>query len=187
MEDPICWMGLHELSGRIRRREISPLEVAEAHLRRIESINPKIMGFLTVTADLALEEAKRAGEEIASGRWRGPLHGVPYGAKDIIDTAGVRATNGSSFFRDHVPAGDAECIARLRRAGAVLLGKCHTHEFAAGGTTINPHYGTTRNPWNLDCIVGGSSGGSAAARRLRLPPGKTQPRGQGFSIDSPSS
>jgi aspartyl-tRNA(Asn)/glutamyl-tRNA(Gln) amidotransferase subunit A len=129
-----------------------------------------LSAFLTLTGDRALEEARRAEAEIAAGRWRGPLHGVPYGAKDIIDTAGIRTTHGSSFFSDHVPTADAECITRLRRAGAILLGKTLTHEFASATTTINPHYGTARNPWKLDRITGGSSGGSAAAVAAGLCP-----------------
>jgi aspartyl-tRNA(Asn)/glutamyl-tRNA(Gln) amidotransferase subunit A len=157
------YLSVHDLAGRIRRRELSPVEVVEAHLRRIEALNPRLSAFLTLTADRALEEARRAEAEIASGHWRGPLHGIPYGAKDIIETAGIRTTHGSSFFRDHVPARDAECIVRLRRAGAILTGKTLTHEFASAATTINPHYGTARNPWKLDRITGGSSGGSAAA------------------------
>jgi aspartyl-tRNA(Asn)/glutamyl-tRNA(Gln) amidotransferase subunit A len=161
--ETLCYLSLHDLSGRIRRREVSPIEVAEAFLRRIEELNPRVWSFLTLCADRALEDAKLAGAEIAAGRWRGALHGVPYGVKDIIETAGIRTTNGSSFFRDHVPSEDAECVARLRRAGAVMLGKTMTHEFAAAPTTINPHFGTARNPWKLDRITGGSSGGSAAA------------------------
>jgi aspartyl-tRNA(Asn)/glutamyl-tRNA(Gln) amidotransferase subunit A len=161
--ETLCQLSLHDLSGRIRRGELSPAECVEAFLQRIEELNPRLSAFLTVCADRALEEAKRAGAEIAAGHWRGPLHGIPCGIKDIIETAGVRTTNGSSFFRDHVPSQDAECIARLRRAGAVLLGKTLTHEFAAATTTINRHFGTARNPWKLDRITGGSSGGSAAA------------------------
>jgi aspartyl-tRNA(Asn)/glutamyl-tRNA(Gln) amidotransferase subunit A len=161
--EALCHLSLHDLSGRIRRGEVSPVACVDAFLQRIEALNPRLSAFLTVCADGALEEAKRAGAEIAAGHWRGPLHGVPCGIKDIIETAGVRTTNGSSFFRDHVPSQDAECIARLRRAGAVMLGKTLTHEFAAATTTINPHFGTARNPWKPDRIVGGSSGGSAAA------------------------
>ncbi|MEK6711340.1 MAG: MqnA/MqnD/SBP family protein, partial [Nitrospinota bacterium] len=161
--EELCYLSVHDLSIRIQRREISPVEAVEAHLRRIEALNPKLNAFLTVTADRAREEAKRAEAEIAAGRWRGPLHGVPYGAKDIIETAGIRTTHGSSFFRDHVPAQDAECIVRLRLAGAILTGKCHTHEFASAPTNVNPHYGPARNPWKTDRITGGSSGGSAAA------------------------
>ena len=161
--EALCYLSLHDLSGRIRSGEVSPAAAVEAFLQRIEELNPRLSAFLTVCADSALEQAKRAGAEIAAGRWRGPLHGVPYGVKDIIETAGVRTTNGSSFFRNHVPSEDAECIARLRSAGAVMLGKTLTHEFAAAPTTINPHFGTARNPWKLERITGGSSGGSAAA------------------------
>jgi aspartyl-tRNA(Asn)/glutamyl-tRNA(Gln) amidotransferase subunit A len=166
----LCYLSVHDLAGRIRQRQVSPVEVVEAHLRRIEALNPKLSAFFTLTGDRALEEARRAEAEIAAGRWRGPLHGVPYGAKDIIETAGVRTTHGSSFFRDHVPAEDADCIVRLRRAGAILLGKTLTHEFASAATTINPHYGTAHNPWKLDRITGGSSGGSAAAVAAGLCP-----------------
>src|SRR5262245_26446765 len=159
----LCHLSVHDLAGRIRQQDVSPVEVVEAHLRRIEALNPKLSAFFTLTADRALEDARRAEAEIAAGRWRGPLHGIPYGAKDIIDTAGVLTTHRSSFFRDHVPTEDAECIVRLKRAGSIMLGKTLTHEFASAATTINPHYGTAHNPWNLDRITGGSSGGSAAA------------------------
>jgi len=106
--ETLCYLSLHDLSGRIRRGDVSPVEAVEAFLQRIEQLNPRLSAFLTLCADRALEEAKRAGAEIAAGRWRGPLHGVPYGTKDIIETAGVRTTNGSSFFRNHVPSEDAE-------------------------------------------------------------------------------
>jgi aspartyl-tRNA(Asn)/glutamyl-tRNA(Gln) amidotransferase subunit A len=159
----LCDRSVQDLAGRIQRREISPVEVVDAYLRRIEALNPRLLAYLTLTADSAREEARRAEGEIAAGRWRGPLHGIPYGAKDIIETKGVRTTHGSSFFRDFVPDRDAECITRLRNSGAIMLGKTHTHEFAAATTNINPHYGTAHNPWNLDRITGGSSGGSAAA------------------------
>jgi aspartyl-tRNA(Asn)/glutamyl-tRNA(Gln) amidotransferase subunit A len=166
----LCDFSVHDLGGRIRRRDVSPVEVVDAHLRRIEAVNPRLSAFYTVTGDRAREEARRAEAEIAAGRWRGPLHGIPYGAKDIIETAGILTTHGSSFFRDHVPAEDAECIVRLRQAGAILLGKTLTHEFASAATTINPHYGTAHNPWKLDRITGGSSGGSAAAVAAGLCP-----------------
>ena len=169
-DDSLCFLSLHDLAERVRTRDLSPVDVVEAHLRRIESLNQTLFAFITVTAEAARREAKQAEAEIVAGRYRGPLHGIPFGAKDIFDTAGVRTTHGSSFFRDNVPAEDAESVRRLRQAGAVLLGKCHTHEFAAAPTTINPHYGTTRNPWNLERIVGGSSGGSAAALAAALCP-----------------
>jgi len=161
--EDLYYRGVHDLAGRIQRRDLSPVEVVDMYLRRIEALNPRLSAYLTLTAESARVEAKRAEAEIAAGRWRGPLHGIPYGVKDIIETKGVRTTHGSSFFRDFVPDRDAECITRLRSAGAIMLGKTLTHEFAAATTTINPHYGTAHNPWNLDCITGGSSGGSAAA------------------------
>src|SRR3989442_554167 len=157
----LCQPSVHDLAGRIRQRDVSPVEVVEAHLRRIDALNPRLSAFFTLTGDRALEEARQAEAEIAAGRWRGPLHGIPYGAKDIIETAGVRTPHGSSFFRDPAPAEDAECIARLKRAGAIMLGKTLTHEFASAATTINPHYGTARNPWNLDRITVGSSGAAS--------------------------
>src|SRR2546427_249995 len=175
----LCHLSVHDLAGRIRQRDVSPVEVVEAHLRRIDALNPRLSAFFTLTGDRALEEARRAEAEIAAGHWRGPLHGIPYGAKDIIETAGVRTTHGSSFFRDHVPAEDAECIARLKRAGAIMLGKTLTHEFASAATTINPHYGTARNPWNLDRITGGSSGGSGPAGGAGRPARRLSPRGRG--------
>jgi len=161
--ETICYRGVHDLAAAIQRRTISPVEIVEAYLGRIEELNPRLSAYLTLTANSAREEAKQAEVEIAAGRWRGPLHGIPFGAKDIFETAGVRTTHGSSFFRDFVPERDAECMTRLRNAGAIMLGKTLTHEFAAATTTINPHYGTARNPWNLERITGGSSGGSAAA------------------------
>src|SRR3989441_1843477 len=127
----LCHLSVHDLAGRIRQRDVSQVEVVEAHLRRIDALNPRLSAFFTLTGDRALEEARRAEAEIAAGHWRGPLPGVPYGAKDIIQTAGVRAPHGSSFFRDHVPAQDAQCIVRLKRAGGLMAGKHLTHEFAA--------------------------------------------------------
>src|SRR5262249_49137436 len=143
--ETLCYLSLHDLSGRIRRGGVSPVEAGGAFPPRGGQPKPRPSGFLPLFADRAIGEAQTPRGEIAAGRWRGPLHGVPYGIKDIIETAGVRTTNGSSFFRNHVPSEDAECIARLRRAGAVMLGKTLTHEFAAAPTTINPHFGTARN------------------------------------------
>lgn len=163
MADDLCYAPVHELSRRIEQKELSPLDVVEANLERIEAVNPKVLGFIHVTAEAARKEAKKAGEEIAAGRRKSPLHGIPYGVKDIIDTAGVRTTRGSSFFMDRVPEEDALAVAGLKKAGAVLLGKCHTQEFASGPMSHNPHLGTARNPWDLRRITGGSSTGSAAS------------------------
>src|SRR3989442_1819351 len=180
----LCQLSVHDLAGRISQRDVSRVEVVEAPLRWIDALTPRLSAFFTVTGDRALEEARRAEAEIAAGHWRGPLHGIPYGAKDIIETAGVRTTHGSSFFRDHVPAEDAECIVRLKRAGAIMLGKTLTHEFASAATTINPHYGTARNPWNLDRITGGSSGGADPGGGARILPVHLRP-GHGGALPQP--
>ena len=149
-------------AGAFSAREISPVEIVDAYLRRIEALNPRLSAYLTLTADSAREEAMRAEAEIAAGRWRGPLHGIPYGVKDIIETKGVGPRTVRAFFRTLFPSG-TPMHHPTASAGAIMLGKTLTHEFAAATTTINPHYGTAHNPWNLDCITGGSSGGSAAA------------------------
>jgi aspartyl-tRNA(Asn)/glutamyl-tRNA(Gln) amidotransferase subunit A len=171
--DDLCYLSIAELGGLMRARTVSPVEVTAAHLARIERLNPVLNAFVTVMADQAREAARVAEAELAAGRWRGPLHGVPIGVKDIFDTAGVRTTQGSSFYRDNVPAEDAEAVRRLKDAGAIVIGKCNTHEFAAGSTTNNPWYGATRNPWALDRSPGGSSGGSGAAVAAFLCPGAT--------------
>lgn len=173
IDDDLCFLSIAELASLMRARTVSPVEVTEAHLARIERLNPALNAFVTVMAAPAREAARRADAELAAGRWRGPLHGVPLGVKDIFDTAGVRTTNGSSFYRDNVPAEDAEAVRRLKDAGAILVGKCNTHEFAAGSTTNNPWYGATRNPWALDRVPGGSSGGSGAAVAAFMCPGAT--------------
>jgi aspartyl-tRNA(Asn)/glutamyl-tRNA(Gln) amidotransferase subunit A len=172
-QDDLCFLSIAELGSLVRARTVSPVEVTDAHLARIERLNPVLNAFVTVMADEARAAARRAEAELSAGRWRGPLHGVPIGVKDIFDTAGVRTTNGSSFYRDHVPTEDAEAVRRLKDAGAILIGKCNTHEFAAGSTTNNPWYGATRNPWALDRSPGGSSGGSGAAVAAFLCPGAT--------------
>jgi aspartyl-tRNA(Asn)/glutamyl-tRNA(Gln) amidotransferase subunit A len=154
---------LVELGERLRRRELSPVEVTVDCLARIEKLNPALNAFITVTAEAALSQARVAEAEIGRGQWRGPLHGIPLGLKDLIDTAGVRTTAASALFKDRIPAEDAELVGRLRGAGAVLLGKQNLHEFAYGGSSLVSYYGDVHNPWNLGHIAGGSSGGSAAA------------------------
>ncbi len=154
---------LAELSQVIERREASPEDVTRAYLERIESLDGRINSYITVAADEALAEARRASDEIARGQRRGPLHGLPMGLKDLFATKGLRTTAGSKILADWVPDADAHMVSLLRNAGVVVLGKLNMHEWAAGGTTINPHYGPTRNPWDLERIPGGSSGGSGAA------------------------
>jgi aspartyl-tRNA(Asn)/glutamyl-tRNA(Gln) amidotransferase subunit A len=147
----------------LRRRELSPVELTQNCLAQIEKLNPTLNAFITVTADLALEQARCAEAEILRGHWRGPLHGIPLALKDLIDISGIRTTAASALFQDRVPTEDAEVVRRLKDAGAVLLGKQNLHEFAYGGSSMISYYGEVRNPWNPACIAGGSSGGSAAA------------------------
>jgi aspartyl-tRNA(Asn)/glutamyl-tRNA(Gln) amidotransferase subunit A len=151
------------LAGRIRRGEIGSLAATEAYLDRITQLDDRLNSFITVIAAAARDSAQQADEALQQGRVLGPLHGLPIAVKDNIDTAGVRTTVGSAFFFDRVPEQDAEVARRLREAGAVLLGKLTMHEFAYGATNQNPHHGDCRNPWDLACIPGGSSGGSGAA------------------------
>jgi aspartyl-tRNA(Asn)/glutamyl-tRNA(Gln) amidotransferase subunit A len=159
---------LSEAAQRIASREISPVELTQAFLERIEAVDPQVNSFITVTPELAMESARQAEEEIQQNGPRSPLHGIPLALKDLFETRGVRTTAGSKFFADWVPEEDAETVRRLKSAGAVLLGKLNMHEIALGLTTVNPHYGPCRNPWALDCVVGGSSGGSAAALAARM-------------------
>lgn len=152
-----------QLAPRLRRKEISPLELTRDCLERIESLNPALNAFITVTAESALADARAAETEIARGEWRGPLHGIPVALKDLIDTAGVRTTAASALYKDRVPAEDAEVVRRLKLAGAVIVGKNNLHEFAYGGSSLVSFFGEAHNPWNLGHVAGGSSGGSAAA------------------------
>lgn len=156
-------MSIAQAASLIRARELSPLDLTEIYLRRIERREPTINAYITVTAERALADATRATDEIAAGTDRGPLHGIPIALKDLIATAGIRTTAGSKILADWVPDADSTVARKLREAGSVLLGKLNTHEYAYGGTTNNPHYGATRNPWDITCIPGGSSGGSGAA------------------------
>ncbi len=151
-------------SGKLlRNREVSSLELTEKCLARIEEFNPALNAFITITADSALAQAREADTEIQRGNWRGPLHGIPLGLKDLIDTAGIRTTAASARFKDRIPTEDAEVVSQLKGAGAVLLGKQNMHEFAYGGSSLVSYYGDVHNPWNTAHIAGGSSGGSAAA------------------------
>jgi aspartyl-tRNA(Asn)/glutamyl-tRNA(Gln) amidotransferase subunit A len=165
----LAYASIAELAPAIRTRAVSPVELVETLLARIERFGA-LNAFITVTAEAALAQAREAEREIGRGEYRGPLHGIPVSLKDLIDTRGVRTTCGSRILSEHVPAGDAAVAERLRTAGAVLLGKNALHEFAFGVTTDNPHYGPTRNPWGPDRIPGGSSGGSGAAVAAGLGP-----------------
>ena len=154
---------ISELAPRLRRKEISPVEITRECLSGIEKLNPSLNAFITVTDESALAEARTAEEEIFKGTWRGPLHGIPIALKDLIDTAGVRTTSASALHEDRIPARDAEVVRRLRQAGAVFVGKNNLHEFAYGGSSLVSHFGDVHNPWDVNRITGGSSGGSAAS------------------------
>ncbi len=163
MHSELCGLPIEKLAPLLARKKVSPVEVLEAVLERIERSQPILNAYLTVTAEAARGDAARAEREITKGRYRGPLHGIPISLKDNIWTRGVRTTAGSKVLADFIPEQDATVARRLRRAGAILVGKTNLHEFAFGFTTNNPHYGPTRNPWDVERIPGGSSGGSAAA------------------------
>jgi len=165
----LAYASVAELAPRLRSRALSPVELLEDLLARIVRFGV-LNAFITVTGAEAMAQARAAQEEIAAGRYRGPLHGIPVSLKDLIDTQGIRTTCGSRILADRIPVEDATVAARLREAGAVLLGKTALHEFAYGVTTNNPHFGPTRNPWHLDRIPGGSSGGSGAAVASGLGP-----------------
>jgi aspartyl-tRNA(Asn)/glutamyl-tRNA(Gln) amidotransferase subunit A len=161
-------LSLAEAAAMIRSRKLSPVELTDAYLRRIEEINPRINAYVTVTRDRARADARRAADEIAKGGYKGPLHGIPIAHKDLYATAGIRTTAGSKVLGDWIPDKDAAVVRKLAQSGSVLLGKLNTFEFAYGFTTNNPHYGNTRNPWALDRTPGGSSGGSGAATAASL-------------------
>jgi aspartyl-tRNA(Asn)/glutamyl-tRNA(Gln) amidotransferase subunit A len=162
------WLSISEVSHLIRDKKISPVELTEGCLRRIERLNPKLNAFITVTAESALAQAREAETEIKGGHWRGPLHGIPIALKDLFDTAGVRTTAASELFKDRTPTQDGEIVRRLKEAGAVLLGKLNMHEFAYGGSSVISYYGPVHNPWSLDHEAGGSSSGSAVAMAAGL-------------------
>lgn len=156
-------MNILETSELLRSRRVSPVELAKDCLARIEKLNPSLNAFITVTAESALAEARKAEEEIQRGEWRGPLHGIPIALKDLIDVAGLPTTAASNLFRNRVATEDADVVRNLKKAGVVFLGKQNLHEFAYGGSSMISAYGPVRNPWKREHIAGGSSGGSAAS------------------------
>jgi aspartyl-tRNA(Asn)/glutamyl-tRNA(Gln) amidotransferase subunit A len=163
VSDDLSTLSLAEASARLRSRSVTPTQLVQACLARIQTYNPKTNAFITVLREQALAQAKSLEAEIQAGKFRSPLHGVPIALKDNIDTAGVRTTAASAVFDDRVPTEDAEVVRRLKAAGAIFIGKANLHEFAFGGTSATSYYGPVRNPWALDRNPGGSSGGSAAA------------------------
>jgi aspartyl-tRNA(Asn)/glutamyl-tRNA(Gln) amidotransferase subunit A len=156
-------MTISEAAAKLRAHQISSVELARESLRAIRREQPRLNAFITITEDLALEQARRADDELARGIDRGPLHGIPYALKDVFATRGIRTTCGSKLFFDFIPDYDSAVYERLREAGAVLMGKTGLHELAYGITNNNPHFGPVRNPRDPERIPGGSSGGSGAA------------------------
>ncbi len=161
-------MNIEEAAAQLRRREISAVELARESLRRIRQAQPLLNAFITITEDVALEQARRADEELSRGIDRGPLHGIPYALKDLFETRGIRTTAGSKIFADYIPDRDCAVYRELTEAGAVLMGKTGMHELAYGVTNENPHFGPVRNPRDPTRVSGGSSGGSAAAVAAEL-------------------
>ena len=169
-DDALCDMTAVDLAARIRSRQVSAREVMSAHLARIERVNPRVNAIVTLVAERAMADAAKADEAQARGDKLGPLHGLPVAHKDLVNTAGIRTTRGSRFYKDLVPTTDALIVTRIRAAGAITLGKTNTPEFGAGSQTFNEVFGATRNPYDLTKTVGGSSGGAAASLRCGLVP-----------------
>jgi amidase len=159
----ICHWPATEMAARLRRRELSARELMEHHLRRVDRWNPRVNAIVTLDPDRALAAADAADRALRRGEAVGPLHGLPMAHKDLQDTAGMRTTYGSPIYREYIPETDSLLVERLKRAGAIAIGKTNTPEFGAGSQTFNPVFGVTRNPYHLGKTVGGSSGGAAAA------------------------
>jgi aspartyl-tRNA(Asn)/glutamyl-tRNA(Gln) amidotransferase subunit A len=157
------WLTIADASRLIERRRLSPVELTDALIARAEALDPQLNAFLLPTPDKAREQARAAEREIMAGAYRGPLHGIPFGLKDIYATAGIRTTSHSKICENLVPTEDATTVAKLYQAGAVLLGKLTTHEFAHGGPSFDLPWPPARNPWNRDHFTGGSSSGAGAA------------------------
>ena len=167
--EELCDLTAIELAARIRRKDVSARDVMSAHLARIERVNPKVNAIVTLVADRAMADAARA-DDLAKGGTPGPLHGLPVAHKDLVDTAGIRTTRGSRFYRDTVPTRDALIVTRMRAAGAITVGKTNTPELGAGSQTFNDVFGATRNPYDLAKTCGGSSGGAAVALACGMVP-----------------
>ena len=156
-------LSIAETSHLLKGKEISPNTLIKSHLERIENTEGRLNSFITLTSENALIEAEKATSEIAKKGVRSPLHGIPIGLKDLYDTKGILTTVGSKIYRDRIPHSDATVVTKLRNAGAIIMGKLQMHEFALGATSINPHDGPAKNPWDTKRITGGSSGGSASS------------------------
>ena len=186
LSEDLWRLSLEDAARLVSKKQVSPVELTQQMLDRIERLEPKLNAFITLTAERALTRARVAEKEIAAGSYRSPLHGIPIAHKDLFDTRGVRTTAGSKILADNVPDHDATIVARLIDAGAVTLGKLNMWEFASAISGTNPHYGPVHNPWNLQQIPGGTSAGSAAATAAGLVYAATG-SDTGGSIRGPSS
>jgi aspartyl-tRNA(Asn)/glutamyl-tRNA(Gln) amidotransferase subunit A len=171
MADELAFMTIAEAARLIERKQLSPVELTTALIRRTEALDPQLNAFLLPTPDRAIDQARAAEREIAAGAYRGPMHGIPFGLKDIYSTAGIRTTGHSRICLDTVPAADATTVKKLYDVGAVLMGKLATHEFAHGGPSFDLPWPPARNPWNREHFTGGSSSGSGAAVAAGFVPG----------------
>ena len=159
----LCAISIKEAAGLISAHKVKPSELVEAHIERINATDDKLNSFVTILSESALQSSFIAEKEIMNGNYRGPIHGIPIGLKDLYDTAGTITTVGSKIYRKRLPQEDATVVSKLKEAGAIVVGKLQMHEFALGATSINPHDGPARNPWDTERITGGSSGGSASS------------------------
>lgn len=169
-QSELCELTAVELAARLARKEVSARDVLTAHLAQIERLNPRVNAIVTLVAEQAMAAAAHADEAITRRNQIGVLHGLPAAHKDLFDTAGIRTTRGSPFYRDHIPTSDALIVTRMRAAGAITVGKTNTPEFGAGSQTFNAVFGATRNPYDLMKTCGGSSGGSTVAVACRMLP-----------------
>src|SRR6202166_3222023 len=170
MDSSICFMSTIEMARLIRAKKLSAREALAAHLKQIERVNPKVNAIVTLVAEMAADAAAKADEMQAHKETLGPLHGLPVAHKDLLETRGIRTTFGSLLFKDNIPAEDNIVVDRMRRAGAITIGKTNVPEFGAGSQTFNKVFGATRNPYDLSKTCGGSSGGAAVSLACGLAP-----------------
>ncbi len=182
----LCFLTIKDLSHLIKKKEISPVELTQSFIERIKRLDEKINAYITILESESIKTSRKAEKAILSGNYLGPLHGIPISIKDAIMTKGIRTTVGSKIFADFIPKEDSTAVERLKQAGVIVIGKTNLDEFAYSLTTENPYYGTTRNPWNMERIAGGSSGGSAAAVAASLCAGSIG-TDTGCSIRQPAS
>src|SRR5919198_1965038 len=186
VEESIVLTTIRQLSNRIKNGDLSPMDLVEACIGRIKRFNPSLDAFITVLEKCAYKDAAIIEKQIKKGLYLGPLHGIPFSIKDIIYAKGVRCTAGSKIMSDYISKVDATCVTKMKKSGAILLGTNNLNEFASGITGVNPHYGSSKNPWDISKLSGGSSGGSAVAIATGMVP-VSLATDTGGSIRVPSS